>query len=262
MKLYSKVEVADYIWQYSHFHHSCLVQCENLYREEKGFSCVTILFNCLENIAKSVANDYDSSLYNVFHQLYKKNIITEKEHAFLNKGDFCIRKIRNLYAHTNIAAINFWGDFEGKEILWPLTENETSLMIYSKISDIVFNLMIKLVSSGFIESVREKFQTPLDEAIDECNIRYVILTSKELLTLKGYPEYYISDDIDMPEDIKIRLIDNAPDLNVNLCLYTQLVNELKKGKCNKQDIVPSNFSESCVEVNQKEDLQVKEMEGR
>ena len=214
MELHSKVEVADYIWQYSRFHHSCLVQCENLYREDKGFSSVMILFNCLENISKSVANDYDSSLYDVFHKLYKQSIITEREHEFLNIGDFCIRKIRNLYAHENIAAIHFLADFEGKEILWPLTENETSLMIYSKISDIIFNLMVKMVSSAFIESVREKFKTPLDAAIDGCNIRYKILTSKELLLLKGYPEDYISGDLDIPEDAKYRIIDNSPDVNV------------------------------------------------
>lgn len=235
MELHSKVEVADYIWQHSHFHYSCLVQCEKLYREEKGFSSVMILFNCLENIAKSVANDYDSSLYNVFCKLYKKNIITKKEHHFLNEGDFCIRKIRNLYAHTNIAAINFLGDLEGKEILCPLTENETSLMIYSKISDIIFNLMIKMVASGFIESVREKFQMPLDEAIDECNIRYVILTSKELLNLKGYPENYIANDIDMPEDMRIRLVDNFPDLNMNMYIYNQITNVLKKEKVNDKE---------------------------
>ncbi|MEE0946844.1 MAG: hypothetical protein U0M42_08490 [Acutalibacteraceae bacterium] len=228
MELHSKIEAADYIWQYSHFHHFCLVQCENLYREEKGFSCVMILFNCLENISKSVANDYDSSLYDVFLKLYKQNIITKREYEFLNIGDFCIRKIRNLYAHKNIAAINFLADFEGKEILWPLTENETSLMIYSKISDIVFNLMVKMVSSGFIESVKEKFEAPLDEAIDECNIRYKILTSKELLVLKGYPEDYIPEDVDMPEDMRIRMVDNSPDLNINMYIYSQLVNELEK----------------------------------
>lgn len=232
MKLHSKSEVADYIWQYSRFYHSCLVQCENLYREEKGYSCVIILFSCLENISKSVANDYDSSLYDVFHQLFKQNIITKKEYEFLNEGDFCIRKIRNLYAHKNIAAINFLGDFEGQDVLCPLTENETSLMIYSKISDVVFNLMIKMVASEFIDSVKEKFQQPLDEAIEECTIRYKILTSKELLVLKGYPEDYISDDMDMPEDMRVRLVDNSPDVNINMHFYTQIINELKKGNAN------------------------------
>ncbi len=235
IKLHSKVEVADYIWQHSHFLHSCFVQCENLYREEKGFSCALILFNCLENISKSVVNDYDSSLYDIFNNLYKHNIITQKEYEFLNEGDFCVRKIRNLYAHKNIATIYFLGEFEGKEILWPLTENETSLMIYSKISDIVFNLMIKMVSSEFIDSIREKFQAPLDEAIDECILRYKILTSKELLLLKGYPEDYISDDLDIPEDVKIRLADNSPDLNINIHFYTQIVNELKRKTSNGKE---------------------------
>lgn len=228
MKLHSKAEVADYIWQYSHFHHSCLVQCENLFREEKGFSCVMVLFNCLENIAKSVANDYDSALYDVFKKLHSQKIITTKEYEFLNEGAFCIRKIRNLYAHTNIAAINFLGRFEDRETLCPLTENETSLMLYDRISDIVFNLMIKMASSGFIDSVKEKFQQPLDETIDQCNLRYKILTSKELLVLKGYPEDYIPEDLDMPEDARIRLVDNAPDVSINCVLHARIVNEIKK----------------------------------
>ncbi len=228
MKLHTKTEVADYVWQYSHFYHSCLVQCEDLYREEKGFSCVTVLFNCLENIAKSVANDFDSSLFDVFCGLYEKHIITKKEYKFLNEGDFCIRKIRNLYAHKNLASINFLADFKGKELLWPLTENETSLMIYSKTSDIIFNLMLKMVSSCFIDSVKEKLQISLDNAIDKYSLKYIILTAKELLVLKGYPEDYISDALNMPEDIIIRLVDNSPDLNVNMYLYEQLINHLKQ----------------------------------
>ena len=227
MKLHTKTEAADYIWQHSHFHHACLIQCENLFREEKGFSCIMVLFNCLENVVRSVVNDYDSMLCKVFKKLYLQNLITKKEYEFLNEGDFCIRKIRNLYAHNNIAAINFLGHFEGKEILCPLTENETSLMLYDRISDIVFNLMVKLVASGFIDSVKERFQQPLDEAIDKCNLRYRILTSKELLVLKGYPEDYIPDDIDIPEDARLRLVDNSPAVGINCNLYARIIHELQ-----------------------------------
>ena len=40
------------------------------------------------------------------------------------------------------------------------------------------------------------------------------LTYKELLVLKGYPEDYIPDDIDIPEEAKVRMVDNAPDVNM------------------------------------------------
>lgn len=58
MALYSKSKVADYIYCHSRFLHSCLVQCEELYQHEMGFSCMMVLFNCLENISRSAINDY------------------------------------------------------------------------------------------------------------------------------------------------------------------------------------------------------------
>lgn len=225
--LHSKSIVADYLYSHSHFLHSCLVQCETLYQQNLGFSCVTVLFNCLENVARSATNDYDSKLIAVFSSLYEKGHITEKEHNFLNEGDFCLRVIRNKYAHRNAAAINFVVQSDGGEELWPLTENDTSLMLYDKISDIVFNLMIKIVSTGYIDSVKERFKAPLDPYIEKCDLQYKTLTAKELLVLKGYPEDYIPDDLSMPEDAKLRLVDCAPDLNINLPFYSRLADLLK-----------------------------------
>ena len=227
MPLHSKTIVADYIYNHSRFLHSCLVQCETLYQQELGFSCITVLFDCLENVVRSATNDYDSNLIAVFSSIYEKGHITEKEHNFLNKGDFCLRVIRNKYAHRNAAAINFVAQSDDGEELWPLTENDTSLMLYSKISDIVFNLMIKIVSVGYIDSVKEQFNEPLDSYIDKCNLQYKILTAKELLVLKGYPEDYIPDDLSIPEDAKLRLIDCAPNLNISLPFYSRLADFLK-----------------------------------
>ena len=48
-----KSTALDYLWIHSRFNAICLYQSEELYREGKGFSAVTVLFSSLENVAKS-----------------------------------------------------------------------------------------------------------------------------------------------------------------------------------------------------------------
>jgi len=203
----------------------CLYQSEELYRLEKGFSAITVLFNCLENVSKSITNDYNSNLQQVFKKLFDDGIITAVEHDFLNVGDYCIRRIRNLYAHANIAAINLVNVENGKEILWPLTEDDTSLLLYGKVSDIVYNLILKMISSMFIDEVKNRFSFSLDNHILACDIRFKILSVKELLVMKGYPEDYISDDLNIPEASKYRLVDNSPDVGMYELIFSQLFKE-------------------------------------
>ena len=227
--LYDKSTVLDYLWQYSRFSAYCLDQGEELFRSEKGFSAITVLFNCLENISKSIVNDYNSSTYDIYQKLLDNGVITQIEHDFLNQGDNCIRKIRNYYAHKNIAAINYVTIENGREILNPLTEDTTSLLIYDKISDIVYNLILKMISSVFIEEVKNKFQISLDDNILACDIKLKFLTVKELLVLKGYPEDYISDDLDIPEDAKYRIIDNSPDVNIYMHILSGILGHKENG---------------------------------
>ena len=217
-----KSTALDYLWIHSRFNAICLCQSEELYREGKGFSAVTVLFSSLENVAKSVVNDYNSNLQTVFKKLFDAGVITEIEHEFLNVGDACMRKIRNLYAHANISSINLINTENGNEVLWPLTEDETSLLIYEKISDIIYNLILKCVCSNFIDEVKNKFSQPLDDIIMQCDLRFKMLSVKELLILKGYPSDYIPDDLDIPEDVKYRMVDNAPDLNVRMNILSQM----------------------------------------
>lgn len=225
MELYDKQTVLDYLWVHSHFNAMCLYQSEELYRLEKGFSAITVLFNCLENVSKSITNDYNSNLQQVFKKIFDDGIITAVEHDFLNVGDYCIRRIRNLYAHANIAAINLVNVENGKEILWPLTEDDTSLLLYCKVSDIVYNLILKMISSMFIDEVKSRFSFSLDEQILACDIRFKILSVKELLVMKGYPEDYISDDLNIPEASKYRLVDNSPDVGMYEHIFSQLFKE-------------------------------------
>lgn len=219
-----KTTVLDYLWIHSRFNAICLHQSSVLYREGKGFAAVTVLFSCLESVAKSVANDYDSSLKKVFKKLFDDGILTEIEHNFLNDGNHCIREIRNLYAHANVSAINLIDVEDGKEILCPFTEDETSLLLYKKVSDIVYNLILKCISADFIDEVKQRFSQPLDNAILQCDLKIKVLSVQDLLVLKGYPSDYISDDIEMSEAAKYRLVDNAPDLNMRMHILSQMKN--------------------------------------
>jgi len=141
--------------------------------------------------------------------LKEQNILTETEYSFVNTDDFSLRKIRNLYAHANICAIYFVIKKDENETLWPLTENDTAILLYDLISEAVFNLILKIVSSTFIKEVKAKFDINLDEYLASQKLTFKTLTSKELLVLKGFPSDYIPDDLNIPEDAKIRLIDNV-----------------------------------------------------
>ena len=93
-----------------------------------------------------------------------------------------------------------------------------------------FNLMIKILAPNFIDSVKEKFQIALDDKLDVSILKYKVLTYKELLVLKGYPEDYIPDDIDIPEEAKVRMVDNAPDVN----MYMHILSGLKDAILNEE----------------------------
>ena len=56
----------------------------------------------------------------------------------------------------------------------------------------------------------------------QCDLRFKMLSVKELLILKGYPSDYIPDDLDIPEDAKYRMVDNAPDLNVRMNILSEM----------------------------------------
>ncbi len=229
--LYDKNTVLDHLWQYSRFSAFCLYQSEELFRLGKGFGAITVLFNCLENVCKSVINDYNSNTFVIYQNLLDKGLITSIEHDFLNKGDNCIRKIRNYYAHKNITAIYYIHTENEQEFLCPLTEDETSLLFYEKTSDIIYNIIFKIICSSFIDEVKDRFQFSLEDVILECNIKIKFLSVKEMLTLKGYPDDYISDDLDIPEDAKYRIIDNSPDMNA----YSFILSGIDSGKNMKED---------------------------
>ena len=77
----------------------------------------------------------------------------------------------------------------------------------------------------FIDEVKNRFSFSLDNHILACDIRFKILSVKELLVMKGYPEDYISDDLNIPEASKYRLVDNSPDVGMYELIFSQLFKE-------------------------------------
>lgn len=82
-----------------------------------------------------------------------------------------------------------------------------------------------MISSMFIDEVKSRFSFSLDAHILTCDVRFKILSVKELLVMKGYPEDYISDDLNIPEDSKYRMVDNSPDVGMYELILSQLFKE-------------------------------------
>ena len=208
-KMYSKQEVIQHVWSYSRFYSQQLFQCEEFFKDGKGYAAITILFTVLENIIKLAANDYDSSFYDVSKELADKSIITDEEYKFISTNQFSIRKIRNLFAHANLFAVNIVNIEDDREILYPFTEEESCLLLYSKVSDIIFNIILKIASRNLILNINVN----LSKVLHEFTLEIRILTPNEIATIKGFPENSL-DNTDIPYNEKLKIFDEASDVNI------------------------------------------------
>ena len=99
--------------------------------------------------------------------------------------------------------------FEDKELLYPLTENETSMKFYDLTSKIIFNLMLKIISSNF--------STPIiiniDDTIIDFKIKIKEISSEQLLEYKGIDYNTLKGWNELPEIEKYRMAENASDVN-------------------------------------------------
>ena len=208
---YGKGAVIDYIWQYSRYYGNLLISCEELSKERNlnGHASLIYLFNILENIIKSQVHDYDSSFMKVIDKLKSENYINDIEYEFLNNKDYGIRKIRNLLAHANLSKYNIIFLFEDTELLYPLTENETSMKFYDLTSEIIFNLMLKIISSNFIIPITVN----VDKTILDFKIKIKEISAEQLLGYKGIDYNTLKGWSELPEIEKYRMAENASDVN-------------------------------------------------
>jgi hypothetical protein len=218
--IYDKGEVIDYIWQYSKYYGNLLISCEELSKEKNlnGHASLIYLFNILENIIKSQIHDYDASFVKAIDKLKSKNYINNIECEFLNNKDNGIRKIRNLLAHANLSKYNIIFLSEDKELLYPLTENETGIKFYDLISKIIFNLMLKIISSNLIIPI----SVNIDKEIEKFNITIKEITAEQLLEYKGIDYKTLKGWNEMPEIEKYRMAENTSDVNHYVQLFQMM----------------------------------------
>ncbi|MBF7065055.1 hypothetical protein ACOL3B_03385 [Aliarcobacter butzleri] len=210
--MYTKQEVIDYIWQYSRYYGDLLISCKKIAKLENFNGHVTLiyLFNILENIIKSQVKNYELNFVHVINKLKEKNYISEIEYDFLNNNEYGIRRIRNLLAHSNLSKYNIIFLFEDKKLLFPLTEDATCTKFYEYFSDILFNLMLKIISNNFITPI----SINLDEDIKKLKIRIQEITPEELLSYKGIDYKQLKGWNEMLEDDKYKMAENASDVNI------------------------------------------------
>ena len=237
--LFTKGEVIDKVWQYSKYHGNLLSYCESLAKagHGNGFATLIFLFNIVENIMKDSVKDYDSGFLDVLKKVKKQNLINYKESTFLNAPNNSIRKLRNILAHSNLSKYSVVYIEDGREIYYPLTEEESCLKVYETISEVSFNIILKVISINFTD----KIEIDLSQALKDAEIHIKEHTPEELLQFKGLEHiaqqsYWQS----LNENDRYRLVENSSDVNVLTYILSGLKEQglfLKYKQGNVQSII-------------------------
>lgn len=140
MKNYLDINV---IHKYSRSYGRNLEYCEELYSEGKGYIALLILFQTIENMCKSIIENYDLRFIDVVTELRSKGLIDKQVEKFLSSGKHSIRRIRNLFSHTDLSTISFFE--EG--IYYSLDEEESCLVLYEKLFIPSIDIMIILIKN-------------------------------------------------------------------------------------------------------------------
>ena len=177
MKKYSKSQVIDYIWQYSRYYGNQLAFLRDV--EENGSASIIYLFNLLENVLKAHIDDYGETFQNVVKKSYESGLLTKVEHDFLNNKKTGVRKLRNVLAHANLS--KFSVRFGSEKLLYPLTENDNCQLLYQKLSDIIFNIMLKVAALDLIVNI----SIDIDSEIKTLKLLIVEFTPEQILIDKG-----------------------------------------------------------------------------
>ena len=74
-------------------------------------------------------------------------------------------------------AINIVQEEKGRDIYYPLSENESCLFLYKLISLLLFNVLLDVVKSNLLLSISDE----LEELLLNYNIKIVELTAEETL---------------------------------------------------------------------------------
>lgn len=157
---YEKEIILTKIWQVSKYYNSVLYSCENLRNEEEGHASILLLLNILEITATNAISIIENSeeikkarLEEIFKKCFDAKILTQREYEYLNSKSNSIRRLRNVFSHCSLDEYSIIMDLNGEEILWFLSESESSLILYDRISLILFNIILKFALVEVCEEI-------------------------------------------------------------------------------------------------------------
>ena len=217
--LHHKSAVIDHVWLYSRYFGNQLAYLKEI--EENGSASLVYLLNLLENIHKTYVDDYESNFQSVVKATFETGLLTQIEYEFLNNKINGIRKLRNIFAHANLSQFSF--QFENDETIYPLTENDNCQLLYSKISDIIFNIILKIA----IAPLNIDLTVNTDAAIKNLKYKIVTLTPEDILLDKGIDPLTLSGWGALTSSEKYRHAENASNVNVLAHIFSAIANEQK-----------------------------------
>lgn len=131
-------ECIERVWLYSHYYGDMLFTSQRLFAANEGYAAVTILFNVMELLFKSLRENYNGTFKQDVADLQHKSILTEDEIIFLIDENLGIHKVRNYMTHRNAYQYCFESP-EGKAL--PFVEADTWIEIYAYIAPICIRIM-------------------------------------------------------------------------------------------------------------------------
>lgn len=224
--LVPKEIVINKVWQYSKHYGNLLSYCEQLSKNDysNGHAKLIFLFNIMENVFKDKTCNFENSLSQTLTVLRNQDLITKAEFTFLNNKKNSVRVLRNILAHANLSKYNLVYKEGGKEVLYPLTENETCEKIYEMLSEIIFNLILRLITAESCESLK----IVSEEKIRTAKIEIVELSPEQIMIFKGFDVSQISNWNSLNETAKYRIAENCSDTNMIAKIFEKMIVSLKK----------------------------------
>lgn len=201
-----KEEMVFHLTAYSQYYCHLYLQCEDMFEERKGHFALFNLFALLENITKTVLNDFDDTNYNLNVKLKELGLINELEYEFLNNNKTGVRKIRNILAHANLSKYDL--KLQNQKVTYPFTENETCLILYKDFSIIISGIILKLLKTSLVM----KYEISNDQLLKRLDFTIVTRTIEELMEFKGMKSNSEWEKFD--DATKYRLLENMLDVNL------------------------------------------------
>lgn len=214
---YSKSTVIDNVWLYSRYYGNQLAFLREV--EGNGSASLVYLFNLLENILKSHLSDYESSFQDVVKKSFNIGVINKIEHDFLNNKKTGIRRLRNIFAHANLSQFNI--RFKSDEILYPLTENDNCQLLYSRLSDIIFNIIMKIA----IIPLNVDLKVNVDSAIKLLSYEIITFAPEDILIDKGINPETLDGWGDLNVSERYRQAENAQNVKVLAHIFSGLLDQ-------------------------------------